>query len=114
MLYYYYLHLCDVVNVITFRCGAQSFTYSATRTLHTFATSLICPSDAVLHMRKQINTAMQRRLVAADGNLRGILTLAPDLKKMEGMLRKLYRTGQIDIAFNVVLNMNLAQVSHSN
>jgi hypothetical protein len=67
---------------------------------------------ATFVLLKQINTAMQRRLVAADSNLRAILTLAPDLKKMEGNLRKLYRTGQVDIAFNVVLNMNLAQVSH--
>eukprot|EP00953_Heterococcus_sp_UTEX-ZZ885_P037151 19106-Heterococcus_DN1.PRE.1 len=66
-------------------------------------------AEALSSVTNAINTAMQRRLVAADGNLRGILTLAPDLKKMEGMLRKLYRTGQIDIAYNVVLNMNLAQ-----
>ncbi|KAG5179957.1 hypothetical protein JKP88DRAFT_71701 [Tribonema minus] len=58
---------------------------------------------------QEINVAMQRRLVAADANLRAVLANAPDLKKMEADLRRLFRTGQADMAFMVVLNMNLAQ-----
>lgn len=53
---------------------------------------------------------MQRRLTLADGNLRATLAMAPDLKKMEAKLNRLHRMGEADMAFMVVLNMNLAQV----
>ncbi|CAM9569031.1 unnamed protein product [Phaeothamnion confervicola] len=58
---------------------------------------------------KEINLAMQRRLVVADANLRDILSAAPDIKAMEGKLKRCLRTGQVDMAFMVMLNMNLAQ-----
>ncbi|CAM9105201.1 unnamed protein product [Discosporangium mesarthrocarpum] len=61
----------------------------------------------------EINQAMQRRLVAADTNLREILSLAPDIKKMEGKVRSLFLAGKLDMAFMVMINMNLQQAKEA-
>jgi hypothetical protein len=60
-----------------------------------------------------ISAAMQRRLVRADSNLREILGLAPDIKAMEAGVRRLLRSGTLDMPFMVVLMMNLAQAQEA-
>ena len=50
--------------------------------------------------------AMQKRLVKADLILRGILR-AGDLKAMEKNLRAHFREGDLDMAFDVLLNVNI-------
>jgi len=53
-----------------------------------------------------INMAMQKRLVKADLILRGILR-AGDLKAMEKALRRHFQHGDLDMAFDVLLNVNI-------
>ncbi|CAM9588839.1 unnamed protein product [Ectocarpus sp. 12 AP-2014] len=64
-------------------------------------------ATALTHVEEEINMAMQRRLAAADSNLRQVLDLAPDIKKMEGRIRTLFREGKVNMAFMVMISMNL-------
>ncbi|CAM9091371.1 unnamed protein product [Ectocarpus fasciculatus] len=64
-------------------------------------------ATALKHVEEEINMAMQRRLAAADSNLRQVLDLAPDIKKMEGRIRTLFREGKVNMAFMVMISMNL-------
>ncbi|CAM9492750.1 unnamed protein product, partial [Chrysoparadoxa australica] len=68
---------------------------------------------ALREVQKEISFAMQRRLVRADTTLREILLLAPDLKAMEGKLRKVFRAGEVDMAFMVMISMNLARAKEA-
>ena len=69
-------------------------------------------SEAGLKLRavaEEVNLAMQRRLVRADANLRDILQSAPVIKDMEKKLKHYFRVGEVDMAFMVMLSMNLEQ-----
>ena len=58
------------------------------------------------------NTALQQRLARADQILRKILK-SGDLKLMEATLRKHLRAGELDMAFDVVLNVNIQQADET-
>ncbi|CAM9666488.1 unnamed protein product [Ascophyllum nodosum] len=64
-------------------------------------------------VEEEINMAMERRLAAANSNLRRVLELAPDIKGMEGKVRILFREGKVDMAFMVVINMNLQRAKEA-
>jgi hypothetical protein len=70
-----------------------------------------CPTQeraALNRVGETINLAMQQKLVRADEILRTILR-SGDLKVMEATLRKHLRAGEIDMAFDVMLNVNIQQ-----
>lgn len=60
--------------------------------------------------------ACYSRLISYDSpysNIMGTVLVeqAPDIKKMEGTIRTLYRNGKVDMAFMVMISMNLQRVS---
>ncbi|CAM9569792.1 unnamed protein product, partial [Hapterophycus canaliculatus] len=70
-------------------------------------------ANALKHVEEEINMAMQRRLAAADLNLRQVLDLAPDIKKMEGRIRTMFREGNVNMAFMVMISMNLQRAKEA-
>ncbi|CAM9302806.1 unnamed protein product [Scytosiphon promiscuus] len=70
-------------------------------------------ANALKHIEEEINMAMQRRLAAADSNLRQVLDLAPDIKKMEGRIRTMFREGKVNMAFMVMISMNLQRAKEA-
>jgi len=64
-------------------------------------------------IRYAVNTERQRRLIEADGILRGILQ-AGGLKQMEAKLMFHLRRAEIDMAFMVLLNLNIEDALQAN
>eukprot|EP01031_Cornospumella_fuschlensis_P034392 gene34392-41625_t len=57
-------------------------------------------------IRYELNIARQRKLMQADSLLRSILA-AGGLKQMEAQVKQLLRRGEIDMAFLVILQLNI-------
>lgn len=64
-------------------------------------------------VRYEINCARQRKLIEADKILRGILS-AGGLKQMEAKLAYHLKRYEVDMAFNVILNLNIEDAIEQN
>lgn len=67
---------------------------------------------ALGRIRYEVNAARRRKLVEADGILRGILS-AGGLKQMEAKLHYHLRRADIDMAFMVMLHLNIEEAQNS-